>query len=276
MTKRQEARLITIIKVDIWKIKKKIRHKKNNLFDKKDLKKQMEMLNSIAGKKLRSIMLNKTQLDYFETETSPKKLEYVLSQIAQAIMWEIATSKEVLDCISNLKYADNTPLRKEDILSFKRSISKAFGLEYNPNAFDKEKQIAYYRGEIAKALDIEEEEIIYILDDIKKMCEYDSVLGAISNCSYVGSLPKYDRKKSYIERKKFEKIKEKTIEGLKFLKLPYENVEQKQYKKGEDWDWMYYDKTLKHIKKTLYNELTLMCGTGKDRAKNITKIIDYM
>ncbi len=276
MTKRQEARLITIMKVNIWKLKKEVRHRESNLFFKEDVNKQIEIFKSIVIKKFRSITLSKTQLDYFATETNRKKIEHVLNQIGHAINWEIATSKEVLNCISDLRYVDKTPLRKEDILLFKESLSKALGVKNHPDIFDREKQITYYRSEIAKGLGIDEYEIAYILDDIKKLCEYDAVLGAIHNCGLVSSLPKYDRKKIYIERKKFERIKEKTIENLKFLKLPYEDVEQRQYKKGDDWDWLYYDKTLKHIKKTLHNELTLICGTGKDRAKNITKIIEYM
>jgi len=272
MDKKQEARLITMIKISTWKIKNKIRHIESNTLHKKDIEDQLDLMKSIIRKKL-AIMYNKTQLDYFATETNPKKIEYTINQITRAIKWEIATSKEILEGISNLKYADNTPFKEEDILSCKEAIAKGLELKNNPNTFDREKQIAYYRNEIAKALDIDIEEIIYILDDIKKMCEYDSVLGAIHNCAYIGSLPKRNRREIHKEKMKLEKIKKDTIDRLKFLKLPYDNVEKKTYDNGEKDGWVNYEMTLKHIRKVLYDDLTLICGTGKKRAKDITKIL---
>ena len=275
MTNRQESRLITMIKIHVWKIKNRINNVEANTIRKDDLQKSLDLFVLIVEEKLK-IIHNKTQLDYFKTEKSPQRLEYVMNQIVRAVKWEIATSPEVTKIFTNLQYANNTSLRNEDIIELKEAIAKGLGVRYHPNTFDREKQVEYYRNEIVTALETTDDRVAYILDDIKKLCEYDSVLGAIHNCIYVSALPKRDRKKIYEEKMKFERMKCKTIEGLKFLKLPYEDVEKRQYSSDEEYGWVNYERTLKHIKKVLQDDLTLICGTGKRRADAITKILEYL
>lgn len=275
MTDRQKSRLLTIVKISTWKIMQEIKYKEANLLHREDVQKQLDLFKSIVTDKLK-ILHNKTQLAYFATETNQKKIEYVMNAIVRAIKWEIATSPEIFNFLRNLRYVNDTPFRKEDIHTMKEAIAKGLGVKNHPNTFDKEKQIAYYREEIVKSLETTKDRILYILDDIKKLCEYDSVLGAIHNCTYVSALPKRDRKKIYEDKMKFERTKNKTIEGLKFLKLPYANVEKKVYSTGEEDGWVNYEMTLKHIKKVLYSDLTLICGTGKRRADTIIKILEYI
>jgi hypothetical protein len=264
-----------MIKISTWKIRQQIQHKEANLLYRDDVEKQLSLLKSIIKEKLK-IMHNKTQLAYFSTETNSKKIEYVMNEIVRVIKWEIAISPEITKYLSNLKYINGDPFREEDILSLKKSLAKGLGVKNHPDTFNKEKQIAYYRDEIVKSLETTVDRISYILDDIKKLCEYDSVLAAIHNCTYVSSLPKRDRKKIYEEKKKFERTKNKTIEGLKFLKLPYDDVEKTEYNSDEEYGWVNYEMTLKHIKKVLYSDLTLICGTGKKRAEAIIKILEYI
>lgn len=276
MTNRQESRLITLTKICIWKIKQEINEIGKDKIHIDEIQNFKDVLVSIIEKKLK-IIHTQTQIDYFVSETSPARLEYTMKQIIQAVKWEIATSPEIYKFLNGVKYANDTPLSKKDIIEMKETIARALGVKNCPDTFDREKQVKYYRDEIVKALETTEDRIRHILDDIKKLCEFDSILGAIHNCSYVSSLPKRDKHVMQEKRRKFERTKKSTIEGLKFLKLPYDKVEAKQYiAEDEKYDWINYQTTLKHIKQVLYDDLTLICGTAKRKAEEMAKILDYI
>jgi hypothetical protein len=229
-----------------------------------------EALVKIAKDKLEKVFFSKTQLDYIASETSEKRLAYTLRHITRAALWEIATSDEIT------AYLKDTSLDQEEINEVKDALAIGIGIKSNYLPIDREELHQYYRNKIIKALETTEDRIRSILDEIKKPCEFDSVLGSIQNCGYVSSLPKRDRKAIHAEKKKYEKIKIETIERLKFLKLPYDAVEAKQYDNNEEFGWVNYEKTLKHIKQVLHDDLTLICGTGKNRADSIVKILEYI
>ncbi len=194
----------------------------------------------------------------------------------KAALWEIAYSNDVYKGIEQMFGSMAMTLEKDtEIKKFYKNIQNALGIKTLIDE-EKSKNIQWYRYEIIKTLETTEEMVGYILDEIKKPCEYDSVLGSIQNCSYVSSLPKRDRKAIYEAKQKFERVKQKTIEGLKFLNLPYDEVEKKQYASKEEFGWVNYEMTLKHIKRVLYDDLTIICGTGKNRANMIIKILEYI
>ena len=219
--------------------------------------------------------LSDTQIDYLTSLKNPEKIKYYLNQMMKAALWEIAYSKKSYDAINKM-IDGNQEISKELF----QNMKKALGFEYNFIAAGKrDENIVWYRNEIIKALETSEDRVRYILDEIKKICEYDSVLSVIQNCTHMNTLPKRDRKKIHKEKQKFYKMKEDTIKYMKILKASkeaIEEIEQKEYRNDEKYGWVNYEKTLAHLKKTLYEELTLMCGTGKKRAGAIVKILEFI
>jgi len=226
-------------------------------------------------KEILTKQLSNTQMDYLASLENPKKINYYLKQMMSAALWEIAHSKKSYDAISKMLDNDN-----EKVKEFFQLIKKALGMTHlHITINETNKHIVWYRNEIVKALETSEDRVRYILDEIKKMCEYDSVLSVIQNCTHVNTLPKRDRKKIHKEKQKFYKMKKNTIKYMKILKASkeaIEEIEQKEYRNDEKYGWVNYEKTLAHLKETLYEELTLICGTGKKRAGTIVKILEFI
>ena len=216
-----------------------------------------------------------TQMDYLASLKNPKKIKYYLNQMMKAALWEIAHSKKSYNAINRMMDG-NQEISKDFFNHMKKSLGFK-NLIIDVGKMDD--HITWYQNEIVKALETSEDRVRYILDEIKKMCEYDSVLSVIQNCTHMNTLPKRDRKKIHKEKQKFYKMKEDTIKYMKILKASkeaIEEIEQKEYRNDEKYGWVNYEKTLAHLKKTLYEELTLMCGTGKKRAGAIVKILEFI
>jgi len=226
-------------------------------------------------KEMLTKQLSDTQIDYLASLKNPKKISYYLNQMMRAALWEIAHSNKSYNALCKMLDNDN-----EKVKDFFQHTKKALGVTYLPITINEtNKHIAWYRNEIIKALETSEDRVRYILDEIKKMCEYDSVLSIIQDCTHMNTLPKRDRKKIHKEKQKFYKMKENTIKNMKILgasKEAIEEIEKKEYKNYEEYGWINYEKTLTHLKNTLYAELTLICGTGKKRAGAIVKILEFI
>jgi len=112
--------------------------------------------------------------------------------------------------------------------------------------------------------------------EINNSCEFKKVMIFIVVCGSVAELPKRDRKKIYEEKKKFERRKKSLVEGLKEFNASYDEVESKEFISSSDLGWDNYETTLKHYKKILSLALIKDCNTGKKRAEEIAKILDYL
>jgi hypothetical protein len=248
--------------------------KKGEYIYKQDLENYKSDMVSIYEEILKK-QLSETQVDYLASLTNPKKINYYFNQMMRSALWEIAHSKKSYVAINRM-FGNNQETSKD----FFRQMKKALGFKHLSITVDKEDEnIAWYRNTIIKTLETSEDRIRSILDEIKKVCEYDSVLAAIQSCIHINTLPKRDRRKIYKEKQKFQKIKKETIKNLQFLnasKKVIEEIEKKEYRNNENDGWVNYEKTLEHAKKILYNDLVLMCGTGKKRAATIAKILEYI
>jgi hypothetical protein len=125
-----------------------------------------------------------------------------------------------------------------------------------------------------------------ILDEIKTKCEYERVVYSIEKLKlwlhrvYIdGGSPEASNAK-----KQFNKAKVRILKDLALLQslnyaVPVSDIEKKV--SHIHFNRPRYDVLTKHTaielnKKTLYNELITFCGTGKQRASKIKKILNKL
>ena len=256
--------------IKLFRLNQKV--KKGEYVYRNDFHEYLSEIVSIAEDMLKN-KLSEAQIEYIISLESREDIEYFFNQRMLALLWEIIYSKKSYEKIKKMFNG-----HQESIKYFFKMMKASLGFEYLPNATtDIEKCIAWYRNEIITALETSEDEIRYILDEVKSVCEHDNVLSTIQGCTYSAILPERDRKKIYREKEKFQKMKEETIKNLKTLGIAEEiikEIEQKEHISNEQWENR--ESTIRHIKTTLYETLVLICGTGKKRAKEITKILKYL
>lgn len=126
----------------------------------------------------------------------------------------------------------------------------------------------------------EEYEVQMILDEIKYLWEYEAVLSMVNvfgnDYHRIASLPNRDRKKEYRKKEKFNKRKKEALAFFKDCNIDLANLDVVQGFEYEEHPFEYRHTAFKAVKERLYTSLVSTCGTGKQRADIISKVIDYI
>ena len=246
------------------KIDKDIRDGK--LIKKKDLEEFQNEFIEFTVNKFKNNMTSETQVQEIILCKSEEQVRKLLNKRFLASFLEIAYLN------LNEEFKMSTKLLQS---VFREELNKKIESIINIK-LDKDENKSIYIKQIINFLDTTEDIIRQVIDEINSSCEFKKVIIFIVACDSVAELPKRDRKKLYEEKRKFDRRKETTISNLKALNLPFDEVEKKVFSSPETLGWHNYETTLKHYKLVLLHTLINDCKTGKKRANQIIKILDYL
>lgn len=160
--------------------------------------------------------------------------------------------------------------------------------EWMDNSTDQEK-IDFFKNGIIKLLDVDEYEINHILYEFKTASEYVLVYFYLQNCNIPsGTKPSINPTKLGQEKDKIETRKKRILEDLLYLKrhasLRLDRESEAILKTALDnteidervYSRKFPEAQLKQMKAHLLEDLIEDCNTGKGRAKEIVKILEYI
>ncbi|MDM5264561.1 hypothetical protein PF327_10185 [Sulfurovum sp. XTW-4] len=169
-----------------------------------------------------------------------------------------------------------TKIHKEEYTSFLLSIA--------PYAINStlEATTQIFRAGIYKLLEAKEEDydLAMILSEIKYLWEYEHVSYTIdmfgNEYNNISSLPIRDRKKEHRKKEKFNKRKNEVLAFFKDYDISLDNIDEINNLEYKEDEFEFYQTALKATKKLLNDSLVSSYGTGKKRAEEISKILDYI
>ena len=156
------------------------------------------------------------------------------------------------------------------------------------DSLDNDELIETIKKMIIDFLKVDEYDIKYILDDIKKPCEYVTVYFALTSHKLLyGNKQHGDASRLYQEKEKVSIRKKRIIEDLGYLRgySTLTNFNEIDAMINEinsaELDMRVYtirhkEPSLKAAKKNLENDLLTECKTGKVRAKSIKSILNFI
>ncbi len=139
------------------------------------------------------------------------------------------------------------------------------------------------KEKILKNLKITDDyDVAYILDNVKSVWEYFFIEKSIDDLAKTlkGSHNKNkDPKKLHEKKRKFNRTKKRILSDLESIGITsgamIKEVENKKFEIPIIDQALEEKFILNLFKKALFSDLTELCGTGKIRAKSITKIINH-
>lgn len=153
-----------------------------------------------------------------------------------------------------------------------------YAVDRSLDALKKAFKIAISESLVTKD-DREKHKLLVILGEIKYVWEYQQVLMFVDIFGRgeheISSIPDRDRKKEYRKKEKFNKEKEQALAFLRDNNIELDSLAAVEGAEYKEHVFEYRQTTMKAVSESLYTSL-VSCGTGKVKAKTISKIIDLL